>query len=84
MLGDGAVAHLEDDVPVGGAGLFHLAAGDGPKLVHRPRVPADPGVGGGDGLRRQILPLRLQALNFRDDLMIDVVACENDVHLHPS
>ena len=83
VLRDRAVAHLEDDIPVRCAGFFHLAAGDGPQFVDRLRIAADPGVRGGNGLGRQILPFGMLLPEFPDNLLIDVVACENDLHFHP-
>ena len=80
MLGNRAVPHLKDDVPVGLPRLFHLLPGDSAQFVNRPGTAADAGVGGGDRLRREILHLRTQLLKIPDCFEIQIVAGEDNFH----
>ena len=50
------------------------------QLVHRPGIPADPGVGGRDGFRSQVLSFGVLRGDLPDDLIVDVVSRENDFH----
>ncbi len=80
MLGYGAVSHLEDDVLVGLPRFFHLLPGDGTQCIDGLGAAADPGVSGGDRLRREILGFRPQFLNIPDCFKIDIVAGEDNFH----
>ena len=80
VFGDGTMAHLEDDVPVGGARLFHLAPRESPEFVYGPGIPADPGVGGRDGFRSQVLSFGMLRGDLPDDVVVHVMSRKNDFH----
>ncbi len=84
VLGDGVVAHLEDDGPVRPPGPVDLGPGRGPELVDRPRVARDAGVGRGQRLGRDVLAGGRVLLELVEHGAVDVVPGQNDSHGVPT
>ena len=78
VLGNRAVPHVEDNGLIRAAGLLHFLAGSGPEFVDRCRVAADAGVGGRDGLGREVLRFRVGGLDFFDRLVVEIETGEDD------
>ena len=78
VLGNRAVPHVEDDGLVRAAGLLDLLAGSSPELVDGRRVSADAGVGGRNGLGREVLRFGVGGLHFPDGFVIEIEAGKDD------
>jgi len=70
MLGHRVMAHLEDDILIRAAGLIDFSSGHCSELINWPGVARNAGIGSGDGLGSNILPLRGIFPEFLNDFRI--------------